>query len=158
MSVKYSRDRERDQIGDDPKCPNALVHLFVDRCGYVGAWMPRCPHCGREHVHGPYLAYAAPGLGGWGDDPRIIDQVHGGCRCSHCDDRIRSYRLRIAPSPVRFAPGAERSRFAHHTMRHLERLGLDVSRKVIPTGHHELKHVEALILDLDLYADKRAIQ
>lgn len=149
----YRKDRGSYQTEDDPRCPKAPVHLFVDKDGYVGAWMPRCPNCGDEHVHGPYLAYAACDLGGWGHDPRVIDQVHGGRRSSHCCKRIEGapggYRLRIVPGPVRFVPGAERSRFAAQTMKHLERLGLEVSREVIPTGQHKLRHVEALILGLD---------
>jgi hypothetical protein len=108
----------------------AWAHIFVSRCGHVGLWIPRCPHCGYEHVHGGYPPY----------DIRRTFQAVGGWRAPHChqapiyiEGSDWDYQLRPATELARFTPGAERSRAARNTMDYLRSIGIETSNETIPS-------------------------
>lgn len=92
----------------DGDIPNAHVIPVILRRGSIALWMPLCPFCPGEHVHG----------GGAEDlDPHKMLQAMGGYRAPHCGqfgwreerDHERmagNYRLVWRGGAVQFAPGA----------------------------------------------------
>ena len=114
-------DPKTSQSLSAPQVLPARVHVFVSRTGRVGYWIPRCPFCGHEHIHGSYEPF----------DPRSAEGL--GWRCSHCDQGGGTYELVLAPEPARFAPGAKHSFHAKHTMKWLRSIGMKTSDEVIPS-------------------------
>jgi hypothetical protein len=112
----------------DPSVPIAWAHMFVSRVGHVGVWIPCCPFCGFEHVHGGYPPY----------DIREAFKACDGRRVPHChqapvdvDSPARDYRLKHIGGPVRLAPGARSSRAARATMSYLNKIGLETCNETI---------------------------
>jgi hypothetical protein len=119
---KFKPDTESEQA--DCLGAIALAHIFVTRLGRVGLWIPNCPNCGDEHVHGGYPPY----------DIREGFSAANGWRAPHCKQITATsvgYRLTDSGMPARFAPGASRARKAIATMAWLKSIGL-------PTSGHEI--------------------
>jgi hypothetical protein len=114
---------------DDHSVPIAWSHIFVSRVGNVGLWIPRCPFCGFEHVHGGYRPY----------DIRQAFEKCDGRRAPHCHQAPLyaawgtgcSYQLKHIGGCVRFAPGARRSRAARETTNYLKAIGLETTDETI---------------------------
>jgi hypothetical protein len=107
----------------------------VGRRGDVGFWIEACPLCGGyEHTHTGCSGHAP-------FDPREAIKARGGSRMPHCDSQapnatvqeLCEYQLRLAGTPARYAPGAERSRSATSTMKYLRSLGIATSDEMIPS-------------------------
>ena len=117
--------------------PIVLVHPYARRFGNVGFWIPACPLCGGyEHTN-----TCCPGRAPF--DPREAIKRRDGWRGPHCGSQAPSwatiqelceYQLNLGSTQVRYAPGAQRSRYAGATMEYLRSLGLATSNEVIPSG------------------------
>jgi len=112
----------------DHAVPAAWAHIFVSKVGIVGLWIPRCPFCGFEHVHGGYPPH----------DIREAFKKLDGWRAPHCHQApeyaawgVGSYQLKHIEGPVRFAPGARSSRAARATMNYLSTIGLETTDETI---------------------------
>jgi hypothetical protein len=110
--------------------PIAWAHIVVTRLGHVAIWIPSCPFCRPEHLHGGYKPY----------DIRQPFAVAGGLRGPHChqaperawpEGYTGDYRLVDTGTPARFAPGASRSRAANATLAWLKSIG-------VPTAAQEI--------------------
>jgi hypothetical protein len=139
---RFSAPSEREQ-GAAPG-PMAWAHIFVSRLGKVGYWLPACPFCGCEHVHGGYEPFDPRKRQGFAKfQTNLRGEQSLGWRGPHCHegpqhdisaDDGREYELMLAAGPARFAPGAARSRLANRTMRFLRSLGIETSHETIPSA------------------------
>jgi hypothetical protein len=131
-----SRDPQQQSI--------AWAHVFVSRLGHVGYWIPQCPLCGNEHVHGGYLPFDPRTRQGFARFQINLSRADSlGWRAPDChqapqrsgrEDDGREYELVLATEPARFAPGAARSRCAIGAMAYLRSIGIKTSRQTIPSA------------------------
>jgi hypothetical protein len=115
----------------------AWAHIFVSRLGKVGYWLPACPFCGCEHVHGGYKPFDPRKRQGFAKfQTNLRGEQSLGWRGPHCHEGPQQgeYELILAAGPARFAPGAKRSRAARSTMAYLRSIGVDVSDKILPSA------------------------